>query len=408
MDRSASTKPDAELLALFSTEAQLLFTAASGEAPDAAARELMAGDVDWALLCQLAEREGASPIMREYVAQAGVQPSRDPSLVALNRVARVTAFKMDYLHSRIRDTVSALTSRGIECVLLKGAALAPTAYRSVNHRPMIDIDLLVRHRSAQQAMTVLLETGWAWQDGKPRDGDFDVFHHFPALLDARGMEISLEMHTALFPPDSPFALPADEIFAKAQYSVAAKAHIPHPTHLLLHTCIHFAWSHLLRKHAWRAFRDTVAILGTFDIEWDRFIAAAKAARAETCCYWTFRLARNLIGAPIPAHVLAALRPPLPELALRSLERHFAIILFPSGPGCPSIRLRRIMWSAGIAPRWSGHGTSRPWDTLALSPEAAKTKGVRNSALWPTDPRDTWAAYWRNVLLGAKPRPAGQV
>jgi hypothetical protein len=55
-----------------------------------------------------------------------------------------------------------------------------------------------------------------------------------------------------------------------------------------------------------------------------------------------------------------LRPPHSAFIIERLERHFVSSLFPSENSCPSVWLTRRLWEAGISPRWSGHGATRPW------------------------------------------------
>src|SRR5690606_25056028 len=97
------------------------------------------------------------------------------------------------------------------------------------------------------------------------------------------------------------------------------------------------------------------------VDWDRVMTIARVTRATTSCYWTFRLARTLAGVQVPQTVIEQLRPPRGERTLRLLERHYAGALFyGSSAHCPSVALSQIMWAAGMAPRWSGHGRTRPW------------------------------------------------
>src|SRR5690606_31383013 len=65
---------------------------------------------------------------------------------------------------------------------------------------------------------------------------------------------------------------------------------------------------------------------------------------------------------IPIEVLDALRPPIPTFAVDVLRRHYIGTLFGFSPApCPSVRLERLLWSAGHAPDRTGLGTQRPWE-----------------------------------------------
>jgi hypothetical protein len=183
--------------------------------------------------------------------------------------------------------------------------------------------------------------------------------------------------------------------------------VPDPLYLLLHTCLHFAWTPMFRRGGWRTFRDVKSLISRYDLDWDGFVRLARSHRAGTCCYWTLHLARELVGAPVPDDVLKALRPPLATVVLRTLERHFALILLPSATSCPSVRLRRMMWVTGIQPRRSGHGTSRPWQGGILRAEDQAALATRWDVQRAANSRRSgrvWVQYWTSVLLAG---PAGR-
>lgn len=391
-------------------EARLLFLADGRHDRDGELASVVAGGLEWDLVCALAEREMATPILAQHLARLPDGGVPAAALARIRRMARVTRFKMLYLEQRIGETTAALRREGIDGVLLKGAALGASVYSSLVDRPMIDVDVLVPRDRVEDALATLLATGWMWRPDRARDGDYDHLHHLPALLDARGMEVSLELHTSLLPPGQPFALTARDILAGAVDAPRSSlgGRIPSAEHLLLHACIHFAWAHLMRKGAWRTFRDVRALLLHHDYDWHRFGALSDTSRARTCCYWTLRLARGIGGIDVPEAALAALRPPLPEVVLSALERHFALILLPTVVDCPSVTLRRVLWSAGILPAWSGHGANRPWVLLALdgetrrkraaaAPAASRARGVGEGR---------WRRYWRGLALASVSGPDG--
>lgn len=392
------------LRSLLSPEAQVLFLTAADPSADAEIRTLLKGNIDWLELCRLAEREKAlAPLWArlEGVAEAEVPPEVKAHL---KKLARVTTFHMSYLQQLVISSTSSLDRLGIDYALLKGAALACSTYGSFSERPMVDVDLLVRKGTAEKAVDALLSAGWMWQPKKPRDADYSHLHHLPALVDPNSL-VSAEIHISVLPHAAPFGITTDEILNSTQLVSfqGSTVKVPDPLHMLLHASIHFAWSHLFRSGAWRTLRDVRKLTESRQMDWNGFVRLARSHRAETCCYWTLQLARELTGASIPNDVLSELRPPLPSLVRRALARHFAVILVPSGAICPSITLRRAMWSTGILPKRSGHSNSRPWEVLALRPED------RQSREKPLDARNRgqgrsvsteWARYWSSVLLAA--------
>lgn len=390
---------------MLAPEAQLLLAAAAGGGGaagggDQRLRALVAGPVDWELLGRLATRERALPGLRDrLVAAAGVLPAE---AAGLQRLAMVAEFRMRHLEQRLLASLDALAARGIDVILLKGAALAATVYGSFVTRSMSDLDLLVRSHEAEAARAALLEAGWTTSEFEDMGRFYEGHQHLPALTDGQGTGLLLEVHTGLFFRGHPFRLAPDDLWRRAR-TVEFRgrlATVPAANDQLLHLCLHFAWSHLMESGAWRTFRDLDALQRAHEIDWDAFVRLARESRGGSCCYWTLRLARHLAGVPVPAAVMDALRPPLPAFALGRLERHFAANLFDTGPVCPSVRMGYTLWRMAVRPGWSGHGRVRPWDRSDdfLLAAGARGSGGRNLARQVRNARG-WARYARLLLHG---------
>lgn len=395
------------LTSVVSPEARLLL--AAGREDDAgtdAIRALLAGPVNWERLLWLATYEKASPLLLRGVQRAGEAAVPAEQLAQLRKLAMVVEFRMLHVRQRLNETADVLAAAGIDGVLLKGAALGCTVYPSVVDRPMSDIDLLVPPERAHEAREILARAGWRWNAEAGQDEQYAGHHHLPPLVDARGGTLRLELHTELFIMGHPFPL-SGKVVRRDARTVAVGARefrVPSTLHQLLHACLHFAWSHALRVASWRAFRDVRALTARGGVPWDEFVVAARENRAATCCYWTLRLARDLMGVQVPAETLAALRPPLPEFVLRRLGQHFAVQLFARELACPSVALEKVMWEMGVMPRWSGHGASRPWneaDALAEGKPAARPVPSGSSrAMRQLRNLERWSRYARAVLAPA--------
>lgn len=266
-------------------------------------------------------------------------------------------------------------------MLLKGAALAHTAYSGVRQRPMSDLDVLVDPRNAQLARRVMLSAGWREIVGGIPESVYDRHHHLPPLRDARSPDLQLELHTALFPERQPFAFDVRDLWGQAKPLGAGypDAFVPASMHSLLHACLHFLWSHQGRFGVWRTIRDIDAITRQGAFDWPAFVAAARATRGATSCYWSFRIAEVTAGVSVPPVVLDQLRPPRRAYFLKAIERHFLRNLFPVEFACPSVALDHALWELGVMPRRSGHGEVRPWDEepdFVVPATATKNETIR--------------------------------
>ena len=346
---------------LLSPEARLLLCAIAEDPGSGAFQSALADpDLDWGRLIWLADKEKATPALVR--ALRSLPPGAVPSehLRQLSSVASITDFRMLRLQTLLLEVLDTFAARGIDVVLLKGAGLATTVYESFLTRPMYDLDLLVREHEASEAWESLHRAGWS-HDRIPSAEPYTAHHHLTPLDDPGGTGLAVELHTAV--GANAIALDAATIWKHARPITIAgrRTWVPCLEHSIIHLSTHFAWNHSLASGAWRSINDLRCIVARANPDWDALVKLAHEVRAATSCYWTFRIARLLGGVAVPDHVMSALRPPRSEAVLRFLERHYVAGLFRFAPGaCPSVALSKLFWIAGIAPRWSGHGPTRPW------------------------------------------------
>jgi hypothetical protein len=343
-------------------ERLLLLTAGSG-ANDGAIRELAGSDVDWQRFLALAQVERAVPVVYPRLRALVADVIPGTVLDQMRRLALVSDFAMLHLETRLNETLRVLEPEHIRVMLLKGAALANSAYSGVRQRPMSDLDILVDPSNARLARRLMLAGGWRDIVGGIPEHVYERHHHLPPLCDTRSADLQLEVHTALFPERQPFAFDARDLWDRARPLSAEfpTVFVPDSIHLLLHACLHFLWSHQGRFGVWRTIRDVDALTKQGDLDWDAFIGVALSSRGATSCYWTFRIAELTGGLTVPARVMDQLRPPRSAYLLAAVERHLVRNLFPVEFACPSVTLDHALWALAVMPRWSGHGEVRPWD-----------------------------------------------
>lgn len=341
-------------------EARLLFVATREPAWDPGeVRRLASAPLNWAVLRGLATQERLLTVLWPRLCEAGVAVP-EPHEQAFRMQASVMEFQLSFAELVLRQVVREARDLDVDLLLLKGAALALTVYGAFRDRPMGDLDVLARPAGASRLWNRLREDGWLLEYEGGRTF-YEEHHHLPPLVRGGGIGVVLEIHRTLLPPRGPFVDGGDSTWRTArplrldEGSVRVLA----PEAQLLHLSIHFAWSHMAGRGLARTVRDVAAVWAEGEIDGPSFVERAQAMRAETSAYWTLRLARGLGGAAVPDAVLEALAPPRPRWVLDRLERAYVeAALFRS---CPSHRLLRTLWTAGMAPGASGHGAHRPWE-----------------------------------------------
>jgi hypothetical protein len=375
---------ESELFSRLPSESAFMALMGADEHADDALRHLLEGSLQWESLITLAARERAvAPLSRRLHA---LQWTAVPNAIRgrVERYGMIAEFQLTALHDRLGRVLATLAAHGIDALLLKGAGLAYSAYALPTDRPMGDIDLLVHPDRAKEAWELALTDGWIRRRDIAVERSYDDHQHLPPLEDSDGLQLGLELHTALFTHQAPFDLPATQIWASARrISIGAQsALVPSLEDQLLHAALHFAWSHEMTFGAWRTLRDVERLAASGELRWDRFVEMANAARGATCCYWTLRLARELVGADVPDHVLDSLAPLLPARVLKSLTVYFATQALPvQSTVSRSVSLSRALWLLAIRPRSQGHRGSRPWlDTEEWIRDADGMRAAQSSSV----------------------------
>ena len=385
-------------------EAPLLFQATAGSPAAAIGRGNAHGmpPIDWSRVTDLAVRENAAPVLWraiEAVPDVDIPPAVRSRIRGL---ALAWTLKLRLLEARLHESIEALVAAGIDVMLLKGAALAVSAYPSFVHRPMADLDILVDPDDVAEAHRLMRATGWIAEPSAQPDEAWSAHHHLPPLADNRGSGLRIEIHAAPLAPGHAFRMDRASLRAagRAVRLGRATVTVPEPHMHVVHAAIHFAWSHCFESGALNAFRD-IAVLSTTDgFAWEQVARVARDTRSETSVYWTLRLARRLAALEVPAAVLDALAPPLGERALSVLEHHLTHVVCRTQYACPSVALRRRMWATALGGRhiapYEFHPAAPPTRRRFASAAVAGTRrlGAQLGRL------PLWSCYCAGLLRAA--------
>jgi len=269
--------------------------------------ELAGADLDWDQFVSTSYAHGIAPLIYHSLQQSAVI-DRVPSAAAkaLRNSYYLNAARNNLLYTELARILTALSGQSIEVIVLKGAALAETVYAHRALRPMSDIDLLVKSERLADTETTLLNMGYAL-DSNLKAHYQDHHYHWVFMKKAAP---SVEIHWHVQHPTDPFMVDIEGCWRRAEsVSIAGvEALVFSPADLLLHLCQH------LGQHKFtggiRPLCDISEATKYYGdrVDWLEVVRISSAWGMDACAYLMFRLAGELLDAPIPDDCVRKLRP----------------------------------------------------------------------------------------------------
>ena len=216
---------------------------------------------------------------------------------------------------------TAFEQRGLQVIVLKGMALAHLAYPEPAVRSMSDIDIWVNPADLAAADLALKAAGLCYPERTHAGLQLPTAEEALAerSYEVPGTPVLVELHGAL---KSYASLSRERLELVWRRSVVTElggipARVQHPEDLLLHLCLHAADQHrfslglspLLDVH-----RAASRWHGVFD--WPAMIADWSVLGISARMYLVLKLARDLLGAPLPDLFFRAVSAPS---ALQEME-----------------------------------------------------------------------------------------
>ncbi|SDB36755.1 Uncharacterised nucleotidyltransferase [Bauldia litoralis] len=258
---------------------------------------------EWTEVVELAIRQGVGPQLPPEISEKLPAPARGQlaERVAF-AVERVRRFREEFL-----NLAAAVEPEGIEIVGLKGIHLALAVYPPSVLREMADIDVLVRRQNIEAVKEAAHRLGFQSRpDSMERRG-----HHLDPLSKPGA---SLEIHWQLAEPGEPPTAPPDALWQHVRpLGEAGNIFGLAPEDALIHVCAHAAYSHHLEQ-GMRPICDIRALIAgpsADRLDWDRLVSRAREWDSSRCVILGLILARDLLGAEVPADVIARLGGPPP-------------------------------------------------------------------------------------------------
>jgi hypothetical protein len=284
--------------------------------PSATVAELAAlPALDWDNVVSLAEWQRVPSMLRHNLALAGAAGHAPPAVSERLKAGYswIVARSLRY-RAELHRVVSALGARGIDVMLLKGAALVPDYYADPGLRPMSDLDLLVPEGDVAGAVAVLRDLGYRY----PPDSGSEAYlqrvragnYQWTAMVSGDGM-VAVEIHHHLGVRNGLLDLRLDRYWAGARpvRRGSAECLAPAPEHLLLHVGLHFLHHHEhCSNSALRQLADVALIIESVGsaFDWDIVIDEARVSGVDQALLVVLLVAGNLLGVTVPPEAMAAL------------------------------------------------------------------------------------------------------
>ena len=292
--------------------------------------ERLRAPLKWASLIAFAEDHSVLGLTTARLAnydENAVSPENREILRAWRRA--YTLFTMNLTAEMFR-LFDGFAASGVEALVIKGPVLSARCYGDPGLRQYGDLDLIVRDKDIQRSTELMISLGYEPSvplraiRAKKIPGEYVFLQSSTKLL--------VEYHTELTFRYHPRPLPLENLFQR-QTRVNIDSHkVPalSPEDELILICIHGA------KHFWEQLSyiaDVAAFVTRQELDWGRVMAAAAEVGGERMLYVGLRLAADLLGAPLPESVGAALRS---DRTVGRLAKQITLCLPAAGSAPPGI------------------------------------------------------------------------
>jgi hypothetical protein len=305
-----------------SVEYVLAALRADADGPHWLAR-LQASSADYDDLAVTALALGLAPMLHYRLEGWGLSLPDPRAQAKLSFIRQAETARQLARRRQLEEVLARLPSPPI---VLKGAYLAEVIYPAPGLRPMNDIDLLFCPEDLPAAEAALRDLGYGSKEKSPDLGPGITKHTstFKRADDEQGMpnpylsasgSRMIEPHRSL--EESWFGLKCDLTPGMWERSLeleiaGGRARALSPEDTLLHLGVHLLFHLIMGSPSLVQLVDLGVFLERRSVNWEEFLARARALRATGYAYAALRLARRELAAPIPAEVLSALAAACPR------------------------------------------------------------------------------------------------
>lgn len=267
---------------------------------------------DWEAVVQMAARHRVAAFVQQAAAREAAElpaPARD----ALHLAALAALAHVMLLDRHLPRLAEMLAAAAVPAIVLKGPALVRAIYPSSALRPYADIDLTVQDRHEAAAAAVLAAAGFeevpcgAGEAQRAHTGHVHEAADYHRMFMAEGGRVLVELHV------DPLQLGLRPRCEQGRWQRAVPVpELPGllmlcPEDQVVQLSVH-AHKHGFDRLIWLKDLDLLLRAYGDTLDWALVARVARQEGVRASVWLGLRLARQLLGAPAPAAVLALLRP----------------------------------------------------------------------------------------------------
>jgi hypothetical protein len=263
-----------------------------------ALRRAIAGIEDWDALLELAPRHSLLPLLASRLEPlAGELPEAAAAVVRdTRRTMRLTGLATAHASAEL---LARLAAAGLAATAFKGQVVAVQAYGDALARRSVDLDLLVQVGDREAAIAVLADDGYRVAGGLTRPAAHVLWSGECEAALYKERSLTVELHWQVLPASYGTPLPAGPLLRRSQTVdvLGWPLRAPTPEDAVIIAAVH------AYKHFWQCLEHATCVAGLLAspaIDGDRLLGRAAELRAVRRTLVGAAVARELLGAPLPA------------------------------------------------------------------------------------------------------------
>ena len=269
---------------------------------------LVQKNLDWDYIIQSALRHRIMPLLYRSLEETCPDCIPENTLKHLKTYFKVNAEHNLILSVKLISILNLLKEHGILAIPFKGPVFAESVYGDIALRPFVDLDILLNKSDIIRARNLLVSNGYLSEVNLSHDQDKAYLKtEYYLTVISKDERVVIELHWDISGRNSflPFDIKYLEDRLETATLLGNKVLQISREDLLLYLCMHGA------KHCWETL-DMICCVSELVrsnpvMDWMHVAHSAKRMRCERILCFGLFLARDLVGASLPEHIIKKIK-----------------------------------------------------------------------------------------------------